>query len=683
MARTYTSMVKASERRKAELEEPYDPFTGEGSFIERVPIVWGRRTVHLPRVLAQEVDVMRAAVEEGDLRRYWEKQGRRQVRNWRVFQKRMLDERFKYDFEFWMSECCTIKLDAETRAEKGDVHGTLVLNRAQRIYAQLLHERFFAGEPIRIILLKARQWGGSTLTQMFMAWVQVHWRRGWNIFVANLTLAQAAHIRQMYETMVQEYPSGAPPDPFSIRGYQGQRNHRYLPELDSIIGITSIERPDSPRSFSIHMAHLSEVGLWPSTESVNAEDYAEAITGAVAEEPHTLIVEESTAKGVGTYFHNHWLQATKDPPETSYVPVFIAWHDIPKYMLDLPEDLDAVRFIRSWDDYERQLWERGCCMEQIYWYRRKLKDFKGNRTKMQSEFPTTAQEAFQSTGHRFFAAEHVEQLRKAVREPAARGTLRAREEEGTRAFDDIRFVRQENGPLQVWLFPGETSVPQLVDTDLVWSGRYCGFADFGGKRETADWSVLTILDRAPMARGGAPEVAARLRMHCRPDRFAWLCARVCAWYDYALLGFEINRHRQASGDDIRGYEPEWSFAVLEQIRDHYGNLYMREDPEHPGSREHMKLGFHMNSLTKPMLLNQLDAAIEDGLYVERDETALHELDLFEQRVDGTLGAVEGNHDDVVISTAGTVWLALSQMPPVSAREPQRRRSSSTPHAAQF
>ena len=46
-----------------------------------------------------------------------------------------------------------------------------ILNRPQRRYLDMLETQRACNKPIRIIMLKARQWGGSTITQVYMAWI--------------------------------------------------------------------------------------------------------------------------------------------------------------------------------------------------------------------------------------------------------------------------------------------------------------------------------------------------------------------------------------------------------------------------------------------------------------------------------------------------------------------------------
>ncbi|MBR5241403.1 MAG: hypothetical protein IKW05_05650, partial [Muribaculaceae bacterium] len=54
----------------------------------------------------------------------------------------------------------------------GDGDIPFKLNRPQRRLLAEMEEMRIKGKPIRIILLKARQWGGSTLVQIYMAWIQ-------------------------------------------------------------------------------------------------------------------------------------------------------------------------------------------------------------------------------------------------------------------------------------------------------------------------------------------------------------------------------------------------------------------------------------------------------------------------------------------------------------------------------
>ena len=102
-------------------------------------------------------------------------------------------------------------------------------------------------------------------------------------------------------------------------------------------------------------------------------------------------------------------------------------------------------------------------------------------------------------------------------------------------------------------------------------------------------------------------------------------------------------------------------TVLDQIAPHYDNLYARIDPEKINQGIPIKYGFHTNKTTKILITDTLNAALRDTLYVEKDIRACDEMDYFVLTDRGKMGAVEGQHDDHVIATAGGLWLALEYM----------------------
>lgn len=671
------TIARTNAKRQKERGAVYDPIRGVGGPLARVAVPHLGGTVYVPKRMAETPSVRRL-IEAGSMEAF----AAEQRMTPEVVAEHFTRLRWTYDFEFWCATCASIKMDAETRLATGQVYGPLVLNRAQRLYLPVLMEAFEEQRPIRVILLKARQWGGSTMTQLFMAWLQQEHYEAWNAFVASLTDPQAAHIREMYETLARHYPSEA--GTITFKGYQGGQKVKQVAEHSGIVAVTSVQTPEGPRGYTVHMAHLSEVGLWPSTPKVNAKSLVQSFTGTIPQVPGSLLVMESTAKGSGTYFHSEWEAATATPPRSSFAPVFIPWFEIPKY--EEPVE-DAKAFAATLDEYEAMLFDMGATLEGIKWYRTKLMGFSGDRMQMQSEYPSTPEEAFQSTGSRVFGAPHVAAQRKNVAKGEA-GRLVAKSETGREALQDIRFRPDETtrlnhgGGLVVWRKPGDR-LGGLVPEGKRVVNRYAAFADFGGKSEKADWSVCTVVDRAMMLWGGDPEVVARLRVHIRPDLYAWQSARLCAWYDNALLAYETNRHSRDRGDEVRGYEPEWSFVALEEVGGVYPNLYLRHSQSRIDDQVSKEIGFHTSGGaggSKALIINTLDRLLEDGGYVERDSRALAEMDVYETKPNGSMGAVAGKHDDIVISTAGALWLACGYMDPpalVSTERPKRRRPATS------
>ena len=62
------------------------------------------------------------------------------------------------------------------------------------------------GKPIRLVLLKARQWGGSTCVQIYMGWLQLVHSVGLNsLIIAHQGIA-TDEIKGMFDRMLAKYP---------------------------------------------------------------------------------------------------------------------------------------------------------------------------------------------------------------------------------------------------------------------------------------------------------------------------------------------------------------------------------------------------------------------------------------------------------------------------------------------
>jgi hypothetical protein len=219
--------------------------------------------------------------------------------------------------------------------------------------------------------------------------------------------------------------------------------------------------------------------------------------------------------------------------------------------------------------------------------------------------------------------------------------------------------RDGTGPLKIWKMPNDPDDGPLTN-------RYCLFADIGGRTDKADYSVIRVLDRFWMRDGGLPETVATWRGHLDQDLFAWKCAQLAKFYNMGLLAIEVNSLRPKESE-------EHHLTVLDEISQHYRNLFARTDPEKLRQGVPVRYGFHTNSATKPMIIDTLNGALRDGAYVERDREAVYEMQMYEVKPDGTMGAVEGQHDDMVMATAGAVWLALRHMGTVKEIRPSSVR----------
>ncbi len=575
-------------------------------------------------------------------------------------------QRCCHDFEFWAARCVRIKT-------KKSADASFLLNYPQRILLKEFERQRLAHKPIRAIMLKHRQWGGSTLTQMYIAWIQMFLQKGVTALIVGNMKDQSKNILQMYRKMLASHPPeilqglyGV--SSFALTPYSQSSNFKTIIQRDAVLGIGSVQNPDALRSQTVHLLHMSEVGSWNSLEKVNAEDLAQTLYGALVDEPLTFCMKESTAQGVGNYFHKEWQRAERK--ESNDVPVFIEWFTDLQYRID-PLTLEGIssreQFVGIWTTDEHALFELGATIEHIAWKRHHVKNYT-EVWRFQQEFPSTPDEAFTNTANRVFPQEYVKKIRQKCNTPIAIGELVANPRKGKESLVNIQFAEQVNGSLSIWKYPHKNGMER---EGMTYTKRYCAFADIGGRSEKADYSVITILDRFPMYLGEHPEVVAEFHGHMDQDLFAWYAARLCTWYGKAYLGIEINSLKHDQGDDERGFTGDHSYTILDEISDCYNNFYVRDDPQNLAPRWSNRIGFHTNRKTKPMIIDALFAAIRDGEYLENNVLACDEYDTYMQFPDGRTGAITGYHDDRVVSRAGAIWLS-SQMDPVRKIDPKER-----------
>lgn len=175
--------------------------------------------------------------------------------------------------------------------------------------------------------------------------------------------------------------------------------------------------------------------------------------------------------------------------------------------------------------------------------------------------------------------------------------------------------------------------------------------DVGGRSLTSDWSVIVVIDRCGGDDGHTPEVAAQWRGHCDHDILAWKAVQAGRLWGNALVVFESNTFES---ENIEG-DP--GLYILSQVKRYYPNIYHRRTDEGTGK----KIGFHTNRATKSMIINGLIAKVREHAYIERDEGALNELLTYQVKNNGSYGAQEGCHDDMLMARAIALHVA-SGMP---------------------
>jgi hypothetical protein len=126
---------------------------------------------------------------------------------------------------------------------------------------------------------------------------------------------------------------------------------------------------------------------------------------AVPNEPGSEVIIESTANGVGGEFHERWQQAEAGIGD--YQAIFVPWYWQDEYRRPVPEG-----FVLTANE-EKYRAAYGLDIGQMAWRRAKIAELKDEML-FKQEYPATAAEAFQMTGHDgFIKPESVVAARKA------------------------------------------------------------------------------------------------------------------------------------------------------------------------------------------------------------------------------------------------------------------------------
>lgn len=625
-------IIKINQKRLQDKKREYNPYNGKGSAVERIKLkIDNENYIMIPKIMG-DIEEIAKIIKCGSISKSIEKNG---VYILSDVLNSILKLRMEYDFEYWCATCVKIQ-DKESKNIT-----PFIMRSPQRKLVDIMVKKLQEQLPIRIILLKARQWGGSTVVQIFMAWIQLFHKKRWHSAIIADVEDQSRNIKSMYSRVAKNHPKEILP--FKLSNFEGSTKNKIIESRECIIYISSMQNPDSLRSSDIMMAHMSEVGLWKETEGKKPEDLVQSIAGTIPAIPYSVIVMESTAKGIGNYFHKQWSKAVNG--ESGYTPIFVSWFEIDIYSKRFKTNSQRIEFANTLSEKEKSYFTLGATLENINWYRDKKYTDSYDDWRMGCEFPTTPIEAFQSTGRRAHSPEYINNMRAYCKAPMYIGELFANKPFGKEAIDSsLRFEQCSNGTLHLWALPDDKNNIKR---------RYIVSMDIGGRHNKADWSVISVIDRYWILDGGVEECIGTYRFHLDQDLAIWKAVQLAKLFNNALLVVEANSLNP------KGSDGDHTLTILDEIKGYYDNLYSRTDPQKIIEGYPDKFGFFTSAASKSDIINQMNKRFREFGYIERDVRALDEADYYEIKDNGTFGAVEGEHDDIYMSRA--IGLKASQI----------------------
>ena len=383
---------------------------------------------------------------------------------------------------------------------------------------------------------------------------------------------------------------------------------------------SSIAVSTSGRSGTYHMVHISEFAKMCMDFPKRA---AEVETGTFPAVPFDgYIFIESTAEGMAGRFYEMfqegWQTRGRITPLLSQVqmmPHFYNWQyddmEMKKIYTNIPTDLMDECEI-PWAEYQK---EHNLTDIEITYYYMKWMQLGGRSgteavKKLKQEYPTTPEEAFLSTGQSYFPTAKVASLLTQCK-PGIKGEF---------AYDDtggVKFHQISNGSFEMWEQP-EKGIKYVIGGDTA-EGLAHG-----------DAQILYVINHK------TEECAGIYRSQVPPDEFATEAYKVGKYYNWALLGIEVNK------DGL------WVNDAIEKMG--YINLYYRKQFDDITQKITKYFGWKTTSATRPFALASLKA-----VFLRKNSgfpaPLLVEMFTFIRNEKGKAEAMAGKHDDIVMAAS--------------------------------
>lgn len=504
--------------------------------------------------------------------------------------------------------------------------GTVVpfrLNDAQRKLYAVAKRQQDAGKPVRLIILKARQLGFSTLTEglIFHACAT---RKNVNALIVAHREDATANLFRMSKLFYDELPAPVKPmlrasnaqelvfeNPSKLRSEREAR-----PGLRSRIRCATAGGRGIGRSDTLQCVHLSEYAFWPDGADGKASTLA-GILQAVPSLPGTMVVIESTANGFED-FKERWDAAVAG--ENDFEPVFFAWFENPDYSMPVVPGTE-------WTPEERELRDAyRLTDEQLQWRRWCIANNCGGSLDMfRQEYPASPGEAFLHSGTGVFDNEQIVLRLERLPEPAGRGE-----------FADGEWTESETGAITLYELP-EEGVPYVLGGDTAGEG--------------SDYFTAIVIDNV------SGRIVAKLRQKYSEPEYVRQIFALGRFYNDALVAIETNFS---------------TYPVMKLQEMEYPNQYSREREDTYTRQMKKSYGFRTDRQSRPRAIANLVEVFSSHPEWFTDRELLEEMLTFCYNEDHRPEALAGKHDDLVMGAAITYAVRHQQRMTVLT-EPEKPR----------
>jgi hypothetical protein len=460
---------------------------------------------------------------------------------------------------------------------------------------------------IPIILLKARQLGGTVISEALLAHLTFFFKHT----RAGIASDHIDNSRKLWQVLLRVYdnlPGWMRPS----SGVKTKANNLYLDQLDSDLTVGAGNMTNTfGQGMTVDTAHLTEVSTFlPENANAIDEDLRPAFNSS--KRHHSLLILESTGQGgKGNYFHDQYSAARKG--KSQFKALFLAWFrdpvkwSMPSGGIEIDKHNQALANRISREENVE------LSKEQLAWYQVMRGDYeeRGKLGQFLQEYPSFPEEAFQTGWSSVLPIETRDRLRKGCTAPEQIFKYN----EGSRCF--VRCDRE------AWLLDKS---PDKIDSHLlVWEKARDGFVyivgvDVSYGADGGDSSAIEVLRVGNVAE--PDEQVAEWRGKINPLDLA----RV-VW----LVGHMFNdRYEQIPAMVAVETNPGSPGIVTqtELMKMAYPHFYVWRKPLKMGKGWTKEVGWHTTTGTRTLLVDRGVSAIKKGALLINSPHLVSELDSF-------------------------------------------------------
>jgi hypothetical protein len=517
-------------------------------------------------------------------------------------------KRCVWDFEYYASKLLKIK-------DQNQQLISLNFWSPQSKFHKVVEDARQNRKLLRFIILKARREGMSTYCEGTIFWLS-HMNE-------NTESAIIAHEKESGEkifNMCKLYYDCLPKELQPMVRYGSKRELSFEnpdpktrnlnPGLRSSLTVLTAGKKDVARGSGYHNLHCSELGSW-----TKAEDVVPALLPSVPKTQSSVIFYESTAKGVGNFFHEEWLAAKEG--SSNFIPFFLAWFDLPEYVRQFNTLRERTAFLESLNNEEKELAATyNLSPEQLYWRRTTIADLRADVELFRQEYPSNDEEAFIVSGVPLFDRRKLRTMFLKCKEPKWRGNI-----------SKTGLKTDENGNLRIWRLP-EANAIYVMGIDISGGGQY----DPRSGKTRGDYSCISVWKKLPVPL--VAEQVAEWHGYVDPFNLAEIIAGVGKLYNEALASVEVESYGR---------------VTLQELQNHYWNIYRQERIDTYDGSFTNKLGWETSLRSKKALISYGTHCISDMTIIVHSQDLIREFITFTQDDSGGGSAVGKGYDDRVMA----------------------------------